>query len=429
MFGLLSTAILALVFLIVALFLIWLTCIALITFRKEARSKKNIRILLVLSLALFVIALGKGFWWRALSISAADLLVNNTEKDLLERRRFLLNRVARHDFGPKDIPAVIASPFREELAISTLSMTTFALTNLAFIYPDTQFESKHAIKRMIEAMLTDQIRHFEVLWWGHDPLSDLQSTKGSIGYLGHLHLMLGCYRLLGGDSEFDNLYTEISEELARRMRASPSLHIETFPGTIFTADNTILIASLKIYDLIHGPIYHELVERWVDYTKQHLLDRETGLVVYYVNMDGSPNGTPRGVLQAWNSIWLPIIDKQFAKSQYDISKALLADELTNFKLGGFREYPRGITGPTDIISGPIIAGISASATGFIIAGARWWEDTDYLDSLLRTTELVGSTVSVNGQRTYLFSPLVGDAIVLATMTVTEFDNRFIKQGN
>jgi len=46
--------------------------------------------------------------------------------DLVIRREYLLKRVASPEFGVADMPWVVASPYREELAIATLSMTTVA---------------------------------------------------------------------------------------------------------------------------------------------------------------------------------------------------------------------------------------------------------------------------------------------------------------
>ena len=45
----------------------------------------------------------------------------------------------------------------------------------------------------------------------------------------------------------------------------------------------------------------------------------------------------------------------------------------------------------------------------MIAGARLSQDTDYLQGLLATAEVVVSTVATGSTRHYLFAPLVGFA--------------------
>src|SRR5262249_7513469 len=95
-------------------------------------------------------------------------------------------------------------------------------------------------------------------------------------------------------------------------------------------------------------------------------------------------------------------------------------------LAALREYSRGYDGPADVDSGPVIFGLSTSGTGFIIAGARLSRDADYLQGLLNTTEVVGSTVGKAGVRHYLLAPVVGEAILLAMKTACNWDGRYVQ---
>ena len=389
------------------------------SFRRAASHALRLMLFVTIAAAL------KLFWFEHYVLQSSDLLSDCCHIDLLERRAHLLERVATNTFGPHDIPALIESPFREELAIATLSMTTVAFTNLAFLDPATRESSKEAVARMIERMLTPEIRRFEILWWGQDALDSLDRPEGQIGYLGHLNLMLGCYRLLGGDARYDDLFNRISAALARRLAESPAFHAETFPGATFTADNTIVILSLRLHDLLTDAEHQPLIDNWVNYSREHLIDPKTGMLRYLVLTDGTAAGTARGVLQAWNSMWLPLIDATWAKDQYDRMRQHLMDRLSLGGLYGIREYPPGVSGPTDLISGPIIFGISSAATGFAIGGAVLWKDDELLTGLLRTSELVGSTLSWNGKRSYLLAPLPGEAIVLAAKTMTRWDTRYV----
>ncbi len=381
-----------------------------------------------LVIVLCVLGIGKYAWFDSYVLSAKSVIRNKAWHDLDRRRTYLLKRVARAEFGTHDIPEIIESPFREELAISTLSMTTAALTNIAFLKPETREESLLAVKQMILAMLKKDVRNFEVHWWGYDPLDHLEDGNGQIGYLGHLNFMLGAYRLLGGDSEYDALHKKISKALSQRLTAESGFHAPTMPGVTFTADNTFVYVSLAHYDKIYGDTYSPLIRKWVTYTKNNLLDPETGMVLYHVGTTGRPQGTPRGVLQAWNSVWLPHIDKAFARAQYTVMKKYLEDAVLFNTFAGIREYQTGKSGPTDGIAGPIIAGISGSATGFALGGARWHGEEEFLQKLLHTTELIGSTISWGNKRFYLTAPLVGEAIVLTSLTVTDWDNRYLLQG-
>ena len=66
------------------------------------------------------------------------------------------------------------------------------------------------------------------------------------------------------------------------------------------------------------------------------------------------------------------------------------------------------------------------SAGFAIAAARRLGDETWLSGLLATAEWMGFSVQWNGQRRYLLSPLVGDAIVLAAKTSRGWDGRYGK---
>ena len=81
----------------------------------------------------------------------------------------------------------------------------------------------------------------------------------------------------------------------------------------------------------------------------------------------------------------------------------------------------GVEGSGDVDSGPVIFGASPAGTGFAIAGARLTHDEEFLQQMLRTSEFVGFTWSWRGRRQYLSAPLVGDAIMLAMLTVVPWE--------
>jgi hypothetical protein len=348
--------------------------------------------------------------------------------DIGARRAYLMQRVASEHFGTGDMPSMVASPYREELAIATLSMTTVALTNLSFTHPDERVANRDAVHVMLGRILSSEIRRYDLIWWHEDAIDSLEGDQGHVGYLGHLNLMLGCYFLLGGDDEaLRTLFQKVSATLARRLEASGSYHAESFPGWIYTADNVIVILSLRVHDLAMKPQYAELIRQWLAFSKEKLLDPETGMLRYHVSHSGQAAGTARGVLQAWNSMWLPLIDEDFGRDQYSRMRRYLRAHGTLTGLDAIREYPPGRSGPTDLVSGPLVFGLSPAATGFAMGGAALWNDREMLTGLLRTAELAGGTVSFGGQRRYVLAPLPGDAVILAARTMTRWDSRFVRR--
>lgn len=385
------------------------------------------RVLRKLLVAIALLVLVKALWFSWAAPAAGGAAVDTGAADVRARSDYLVARVASDSFGVDDMPSLVSSPYREELAIATLSATSVALTNLAFRDPAERARARDAVHRMLGRLLSGEIRRYDVLWWGEDAIESLDGPNGHIGYLGHLNLTLGCYLLLGGDDpEMRELFQRVSAAIAHRIDTSASFHAESFPGWTYTADNVVAILSLRLHDVALEPRYGDVTARWLAFTRATLLDPDTGMMRYHVTKAGAAAGTARGVLQAWNSMWLPLIDEAFARDQYERMRTNL---LARTRIGNFeaiREYPRGKVGPTDLVSGPLIFGLSPTATGFAMGGAAFWDDRETLAGLLRTAELAGFTASIGGGRRYLTAPLLGDAIILAARTMTRWDARYVR---
>jgi hypothetical protein len=306
-------------------------------------------------------------------------------------------------------------------------MTSVALTNLSFRDPTKVAANRAALKMILSRLLSDEIRRYDVLWWGEDAIDSLAGDKGHAGYLGHLNLVLGCYFLLGGDDpSLRDMQERVSGALARRLERSGSYHAESFPGWIYTADNVVVILSLRLHDMTAQPRYTALIAGWLAFSRTNLLDPASGMLRYNVSASGEAAGTSRGVLQAWNSMWLPLIDAEFARDQFERMDRVLVAHSAFGNFAAIREYPAGQTGPTDLVSGPLVFGLSPTATGFGMGGAAHWNDKAGLAGMLRTAEMAGFTWSFGGRRRYLFAPLLGDAIILAARTMTIWDGRYLK---
>jgi hypothetical protein len=364
-------------------------------------------------------------WIYWAHVDSKQLLAGPLPRDILARRTFLIRRFEQGRFDPANMPSFLEDLFQGEWAIGSCSMTAAALTNIALLAPETKEESLKAIDGLAKLVLSKRFRKFDSDKWGEDPLETLASQNGHIGYLAHTNLILGAYRLLGGAEKYDQLHKDISYALFRRISNAEYPYLETYPGEIYTADNTALYASLKVYDITAGEDHSEIYERFVDYSKKHVVDSETGLLRFWVNQNGRGFGTPRGSGVGWNSFYLPFFAPEFASNQYKNAKTALGAALW-FGAYAFREYPHGISGFGDVDSGPVVFGLSTSGTGFFIAGARREKDQQTLQGLLLTAESAGFTVQTKNGRSYLLAPVVGDAILLAMKTATHWDNRFIQ---
>lgn len=307
-----------------------------------------------------------------------------------------------------------------EYALVTYSMATFALTNIAMERPEMRQEFSRTIEKWINLVLKDEFQSFDSLAWGENPLDEavLEKDRGHIGYYGHLNLMLGAYSLLNNDGKFGELHRKISDAIDRRMKKYPHRHVETYPGETYPPDNTVAVASLRVADMTLGKNYEKTVNEWTEQTKK-IEDPKLGMIPFQIDSEtGKLIQTFRGSNMGWNSFFLPLIDESYAKIQFERFRKKMATRLPGF--AAFKEYPSGHFFGADRDSGPIIFGLSATATGFSVAGARHANDQALFSGLLRTIEIFGVSVTKNNEKHYLTMPIVSDAMILAMKTATNW---------
>lgn len=391
---------------------------------------KNKRAIVILAAAAFVLVTGKGLWVGAFQPEASSATSREPSADIMKRRAYLIARVTDPNYTFTDVPPVIDDVFRKQWAMVALSMTSMALTNIALDFPETRESALAAVEKMVPKILETQFRDHENYWWDEDSLDTLDGPNGHAGYLGHLNIVLAAYRVLGGDEKYDDLNRRVTDALARRVAESPNHYIETFPAarfspSIFVPDTMAVLASIAWSDIAQGTDHSSALRLWSTYNREQNIDSDTGLLHPWVKTGGLGYGQPRGSYAAWNSIFLPHVDFEFGAQQY---QALKRNFATTFPpgAGAIREYVRGRRGVGDVDSGPVLFGLSTSGTGFAVAGARMMHDEEFLDRLLRTAEVVGSSWDSQQGRRYLAGPLIGDAIVLAGRTARLWDNRFVR---
>lgn len=372
-------------------------------------SAKRLKTYAALALTL---ALLKVVWVAAFAVTTED------KADLLKRRAYLIQRLENGDAMPNNLK----DQFDGEWALVSHSMTAMALTNLAFLYPETASEARQQVEKLIPGVLKDEVKTFDRSLWGNQ--EPLQSTHGHIGYLGHLNISLAAYAFLGGQrKEYLDLFDQVSQMLEKRMLARSNFNEETYPDEIYLADNAAVIASLALYHR-YRQTPDELTSKWCREVDQHYRDNAGKILVFRIQPDGRPVPEGRGSGAGWNTFFLFYADPEFAAAEFARLKAGYYTELP-LGLGAIREWPKGQDKGGDVDSGPVILGLSPSGTGFAVSGARVSHDKRMFSRLMRTAEVVGCTVG--GERThYLCAPLVGESIMLAMRTTTPWDLRYLK---
>jgi hypothetical protein len=129
---------------------------------------------------------------------------------------------------------------------------------------------------------------------------------------------------------------------------------------------------------------------------------------------GAAHDAPRASGTALAAYFASFADPDLARR---LARATLARVSTHLGFGAVREYADGHAGAGDVDSGPVVLGVSVSATGFALAAARLADDADAFTALYRTTDLFGLPIQVDDRRAFAVGGPIGNALLLALLTV------------
>ncbi|WP_197062875.1 hypothetical protein [Hymenobacter sp. APR13] len=282
----------------------------------------------------------------------------------LNKRVRYLERVIEEGAGAGTDLASINSQ-NPEWALFSLSFTAYALASRAEQQPALRPEAARYVALAVAQVLQPAIRStFEPLATAASPID----TTGSVLYLGHLNLMLGCLRQLDPKTPYAGLHDTLSGALYRRYAQAASGCLESYVGRRWVPDNTVALASLALHSQLTGSPYRMAAERWVARARQHYLDPKTGVLASQVDAQGRPQEEARGSMVGWSIWFLARFDPEFARQQYQLYQQHFSTNLGVLRL--YRERAGAYTTSTgDIDSGPLLLGYSMPANAFAFADA------------------------------------------------------------
>lgn len=305
--------------------------------------------------------------------------------------------------------------FDQEWAFGTFQMAALGFAQHAASHPDSRADDVERMDRCIERVISEEGRAFDRGSWGHDPLADLDSFRGHIAWYGYTNLVLSSRRALDPNGPSAALNDQLSAAIIRRLEAD--LLPETYPGERYPVDVSAAVASVGLWARTTGLPEPAILATW----RAALADRWMldGLLIQSADTDGVPRDLPRGSGTFLASWFLSFWDAGLGASMYTSGRDHLFTEMG--PLSAMREYPRGISGNGDIDSGPIVAGMGVSATGFAIGAARAAGDVATAEKLEATARLIGRPTEENGQLHWqtgaaLGSAPLSDAILFAMMS-------------
>ncbi len=206
---------------------------------------------------------------------------------------------------------------------------------------------------------------------------------------------------------------ELAGEAARvgaALTASPIGVPPSYPDGHWPCDAVVAMAAVVRAGEVSGaPVDATTLAGWRT-SLDALRDPGTGLLAHRVRADGSIAEGARGSSQAIVQSFWPDLDPDGAAQQWQLFTRTFV--VRRFGLVGVREYPIGNASAGDVDSGPLIAGVSASASAVGLAAARRNGDAALAATLDREAEYLGLPLEWSGERRFAFGLVpVGDAFV------------------
>lgn len=299
-----------------------------------------------------------------------------------------LSKVINEPFSPQSELITIKKQSNEFL-LFTLAYSSYAMTNIAML--DSTFKPKaiNLIDSAIQKALTETV--YNNYFIDNNPFKTEIDINGSVLYLGHINLMMGCYRLLSNNPKYDTLNDRISTSLFNRFKNVEYLCLPSYNESIWIPDNTVALASLKLHSQNTSSNYDSICSAWVNYAKSHFIDTNSGLLASTIDYyNGSITEEPRGCMIGWSIYFINRFDKTYAKQLYENYKNKFSTNLSYFRLFNERMNDYSID-MGDIDSGPILFGLSIPANAFAFGDAVAFQD-------LRTAKQIKNFITLGSKQ-------------------------------
>jgi hypothetical protein len=322
------------------------------------------------------------------------------------------------------VPASFAtgsSRFDGEWLFATYVFAAMGFGQVALEHPETSATNLARMERCLDALLEPRVRVFNDTAWGSDALAKTRAApasaedRGHGAYLGYAGLALALHRSLSPSSRFAEQEEAIISALARRIEASPTGFVETYPDEVYPVDNTAALAALAVHARATNQAPSPALARGLLAVRTKGIDPATGLLIQAVDVAAAaPRDAPRASGTALAAYFLSFVDEPTSQALFDALERGQFRTVLGF--GGMIEYPAGHRGRADVDSGPVFLGFGVSASGFAIGASRAHGNRDTFTALYATAHLFGAPLDEDGVRTYATGGPIGDAILFAMLT-------------
>jgi hypothetical protein len=309
-----------------------------------------------------------------------------------------------------------ARRFAGEWALVTHQMTALGLAQLCLAHPEWKTRYAAVVTRAALKAFLPEMRDFGTrAWEGEDVLRSLDGAHGH-AYMAYPALAVGVARIIDPafPAEVARRHDALIAAYERRLRASPTGLIETFPGEAYPTDVAAVAAAIAVHGRVTGKDHGAVLAHWARNVRRVQIDPVSRLVHQRMRArTGEPVDAPRGSGTGLAAYFAGFVDRSLAE---ELTRALLTQEATFAGFGAIREYAPGHHGRGDIDSGPVVLGVSASATGFALAATRAHGYRHAYTRIYRTAALFGMPFADGDRMRFATGGPIGNALLLALLT-------------
>ena len=249
-------------------------------------------------------------------------------------------------------------------------MTALGLAQLCLAHPEEHARLAPEVTRAARKSFLVEMRGFGTRAWdGEDAMASLDGPHGH-AYLAYAALAIGMARVLDPAFPPDvaRQHDALIAAYERRLLESATGLIETYPGEAYPTDNAAVAAAIAVHGRATQTDHARVLAHWAEQVLKVQLDPASHYVFQRMGArDGRAHDAPRGSGTALAAYFAGFADRGVAETLAD---GLFRHESTFWGFGAIREYADGYSGWGDVDSGPVLLGVSVSATGFALAPAR-----------------------------------------------------------
>lgn len=238
-----------------------------------------------------------------------------------------------------------------------------------------------------------------------------QSPPHGVFYQGWSTLLRAEVVALGVDEERPAL-TRAVRQLTTAFATADTPWLEAYPGQAWPCDTVVALAALKTAERAGVGDATRTIDRWRLQTLNRL-DPATGLFPHMADPASGARGTSQTIILRY----LPTIAPELAREQYLTFRERFI--VTHLGLPAVRERPEAhppIFEAGDVDSGPLILGISLSASAVAIGTAEANGDRHLSTALRHAADVVGVPVGLSDKRYLLGAVPIADAFLLWAKT-------------